>query len=67
MVQFWKYFRGGAIFYVGRMHAASRNGESSTDGPRGSGLASTSGDFMPAGLASQTGELLLVSPDAVGT
>jgi len=49
------------------MHAAIRNGESSTDGPRGSGLAGTSGDFKPAGLASQTGELVPahVSPNAV--
>ena len=49
------------------MHAAIRNGESSTDGPRGSGLARTSGDFKPAGLASQTCELVPahVSPDAV--
>ena len=49
------------------MHVASRNDESSTDGPRDSGLASTSGDFVPAGLASQTSELVPVSPDAVAT
>ena len=57
----------GVFFYVGGMHAAIRNGESSTDGPRGSGLARTSGDFKPAGLASQTCELVPahVSPDAV--
>ena len=49
------------------MHAANRNDESSTDGPRGSRLAITSDDFVPAGLANQTGELVPVSPDAVAT
>jgi len=58
MVLFWKYFRDDVFFYVGGMHDAIRNGESSTDGPRGSGLARTSGDFKPTGLASQTGELV---------
>ena len=58
MVLFWKYFRDDVFFYVGGMHDAIRNGKSSTDGPRGSGLARTSGDFKPTGLASQTGELV---------
>lgn len=67
MVLFWKYFRDGAVFYVGRMHVASRNGESSTDDPHGSGLANSTGDFVPAGHASLSGELAPMSPYAVAT
>jgi len=44
------------------MQPVSSNGESSLDAPRGSGLASSNDDLVPAGYASLTDDLPRVKP-----